>query len=77
MPSTLNVAATEYRPNAVASYIYNLAELGNSWYVASPKILDFAADDPQRQASLQLIDQITKQLSFSLNLIGIKTIEEL
>ncbi len=77
MPGVLKVAADEYRPNLVASYVYELAEAANRWYVASPKILELGLDDPARAASLRLIDQVTRQLAFGLNLLGIQTVEEL
>jgi arginyl-tRNA synthetase len=77
LPSVVKVAAAEYRPNLIASYVYDLSDLANRWYVASPKILELAPDDNRRAASLHLIDQVTKQLAFGLSLLGIKTVEEL
>jgi len=77
LPSVVQVAAAEYRPNLIASYVYDLADLANRWYVASPKILELAADDSRRAASLRLIDQVTTQLAFGLSLLGINAIEEL
>lgn len=77
MPGALKVAADEYRPNLVASYVYELAEAANRWYVASPKILELGSDDLGRAASLRLIDQVARQLAFGLDLLGIQTVEEL
>lgn len=77
LPSAVKVAAAEYRPNLIANYVYDLSDLANRWYVSSPKILELDQSDGRRSASLQLIDQVTKQLAFGLSLLGIETIEEL
>ena len=77
LPGVFEVAAAEYRPNLIATYVYDLSDLANRWYVASPKILELGLDDSRREASLLLIDQVTKQLAFGLSLLGISTVEEL
>ncbi len=76
-PGVIKVAAAEYRPNLIAAYVYNLSDVANRWYVASPKILELGQDDSRRAASLLLIDQVTTQLAFGLSLLGINTVEEL
>ena len=77
LPAAIAEATATYRPNVIASYTYELSDMANRWYVASPKLLDLPADDAYRLVSIALIERLTALHHFCLGLLGIETLEEL
>jgi arginyl-tRNA synthetase len=75
LPETLNEAASEYKPSTVASYLYGLAEVFSSFYNTCPVL---PADSPALRASrLLLCDLTARTLRLGLDLLGIRTIDQM
>ncbi len=68
LPETIGQAAAEYRPLAVASYVYDLAKRFNDFYHACP-VLHSA--EPVRTARLALTAATRQTLANGLGLLGI------
>jgi arginyl-tRNA synthetase len=75
LPETLDEAAAEYKPSTVASYLYALAESFSSFYNTCPVL---PADSPALRASrLLLCDLTARTLRLGLDLLGIRTIDQM
>jgi arginyl-tRNA synthetase len=74
-PETLDDAAAEYKPSTIASYLYRLAESFSSFYSTCPVL---PADSPALRASrLLLCDLTARTLRLGLDLLGIRTIDQM
>ncbi len=64
--------ATDYRPNILAAFLYELATRFNIFYQSLPVL---RAPEPQRSARLLLCDLTARLLQRGLDLLGIETLE--
>ncbi len=75
LPETLEDAAAEYKPNVIAGYLYALAETFSSFYNTC---LVLQADSATTRASrLVLCDLTARVLRQGLELLGIRTIDQM
>lgn len=73
-PFILEKVLKDYYPNNIADYLYNLASEANKFYHALPVL---KAKKGEREARLALIKTVSETLKTGLNLLGIKTLEEM
>jgi len=74
-PETLDDAAADFRPSMIAGYLYDLAETFSSFYNTCPVL---QADSPALRASrLVLCDITARTLRKGLELLGIRTIDQM
>ena len=74
-PESLELAAAEYKPNAVTSYLFELADGFSGFYNACP-VLQAPTDD-LRQSRLALCDLTARVIQKGLDLLGIATIPQM
>jgi len=68
-------AATDFLPNILANYLYNLAETVNAFYHAVPVMQE--ADEQKKQFRLVLVSASAQVLKNGLGLLGIEAPEEM
>jgi arginyl-tRNA synthetase len=74
-PETLVGAAIDYKPSDVASYLYALAETFSTFYNTCPVL---QADSPALRSSRLLLGDLTaRTLRQGLELLGIRTIDQM
>ncbi len=66
-------AASEFSPHYLCNYLFDLAQIFNSFYNKYP-ILNSSLE---RQFRLQLVEAVSSTLAKGLNLLGIKTLEKM
>lgn len=71
----LEAAAAEYKPNAITSYLWDLAKAYSGFYQTC-RVLD-AATPILRQSRLLLCDLTARTIRLGLELLGIKTVERM
>lgn len=71
---TIINAAQEYKPNILSNYLYELAQAFNSFY---NDVSVLRAPKEEKQRLLDLVDSTSQILKNGLNLLGIKTLEEM
>jgi arginyl-tRNA synthetase len=67
---TVVQAASAYRPNYLADYLYDLAQVYSSFYQTVPFL---KADEGVRESRVRLCDLVAKTLRLGLTLLGIET----
>jgi len=75
LPEIVEDAVKEYLPNVLTNYLYNLAGLINKFYHESPVMGE--TDEAKKNFRLGLIKKAKETLGQGLDLLGIKTIEEM
>lgn len=70
----LEAAATEYRPNFVCNYLYDLAGLFARFYESCPVL---KADEASRASRLALCDLTARVLRQGLEVLGIECLERM
>jgi arginyl-tRNA synthetase len=71
----LETAATDYRPNAITSYLWDLAKAYSSFFENCPVL---KAETPTlRQSRLLLCDLTARVIQRGLDLLGIRTLERM
>jgi arginyl-tRNA synthetase len=74
-PETLELAASELKPNILADYLFDLANAYSTFYQECPVL---KAESPERRDSrLALIDLTARTLRAGLSLLGIGVVEEM
>jgi arginyl-tRNA synthetase len=74
-PETLEESAAEYKPSAIASYLYGLAETFSSFFHNCPVL---QADSPAlRSSRLLLCDLTARTLRQGLDILGIRTVDQM
>ncbi len=73
-PEQIVKAAIEYKPNVIANYIYELAQLTNEYYHKFPILKEKAAIKNSR---LLLINSIKQVMLNSFNILNIKPLEKM
>lgn len=73
-PESLSRASREYNPSEIAKYAYELAGLLNDYY---HQVSIVNSEDKVKESRLSLLAAIAQTLKNSLNLLGIKIIEEM
>ena len=68
-------ALGHYRPNLLADYLYELAQLNSSFYQNLPKFLD--TDEGLRESRIKLCSLVAAILRRGLDLLGIRTPERI
>jgi arginyl-tRNA synthetase len=68
-------ALGHYRPNLLADYLYELAQLNSSFYQNLPKFLD--TDEGLRESRIKLCSLVAAVLRRGLDLLGIRTPERI
>ena len=69
-PATVRAAAENYRPNMLADYLYDLAQIYSSFYQNVPFL---KADRGVRESRIRLCRSTAETLKKGLELLGIKT----
>ena len=75
LPEVVEDALKDYLPNVLANYLYNLAGLINKFYHESPVMAE--KDEKVKNFRLGLIAKTKETLRQGLDLLGIKTLEEM
>lgn len=70
--TTIEAAAKNYRPNFLADYLYELAQLYSSFYQNVPFL---KAEDGIRESRIRLCALVARTLQTGLHLLGIRTPE--
>ena len=74
-PETLLMAATEYKPNIITSYLWDLAKAYSAFFEKCPVL---KAGTPElRDSRLLLCDVTARVIQKGLDLLGIRTIEQM
>jgi arginyl-tRNA synthetase len=74
-PEALQAAAVDYKPNAITSYLWDLAKSYSGFYQSAPVL---KAETPAlRQSRLLLCDLTARVIQKGLDLLGIRTIERM
>lgn len=71
----LTDAAKEYKPNILATYIFELAQKFNSFYNSVPVLK--ASSDSDREERLKIIETTTQVIKNGLSLLGVEVVEEM
>lgn len=74
-PEALEIAASEYKPNAITSYLWDLANAFSSFYDKCSVVN--AETEELKQSRLALCDVTARVLKQGLHLLGINTIEQM
>ena len=74
LSESLDIAAAEYKPNRITTYVYDLAQAYSRFYESCPVL---KADAPTRQSRLALCDLCARTIRHALDLLGITTIERM
>jgi len=74
-PEVVEQAAKSYSPNLVCNYIFELAQDFNSFYESVPVLKE--QDKNCRMARLALVESTAQVIKNGLNILGIKTLEEM
>lgn len=74
-PEALETAASEYKPNAITSYLWDLANAFSSFYDKCSVVN--AETEELKQSRLALCDVTARVLKQGLHLLGINTIEQM
>ena len=75
LPEILELAASEYKPNILTDYLFDLANKYSTFYDGCPVLK--AESDERRDSRLALCDLTARTLRFGLNLLGIETVERM
>ena len=67
-------AANNYRPNYLADYLYELAQIYSTFYQTVPFL---KAEEGVRESRVRLCDMVAKVLRTGLDLLGIETPERI
>jgi len=74
-PEVLDQAATEFKPNVLTDYLFDLANAYSTFYEECPVL---KAESPERRNSrLALIDLTARTIRSGLNLLGIGVVDEM
>jgi arginyl-tRNA synthetase len=71
---SIQAVANEYRPNLMCNYLYELAGLFAKFYESCPVL---KAGEPQRTTRLAICQLTAKVLKQGLDILGIKTLEQM
>ncbi|GBD35011.1 Arginine--tRNA ligase [bacterium HR36] len=75
LPEAVEVAANEYRPNAITAYLWELANAYSAVYQNHPVL--HAPDRTLRLSRLFLCDLTARTIRLGLGLLGIRTVEQM
>jgi arginyl-tRNA synthetase len=75
LPEVLQTAAAEYRPNLVTTYLWDLARAYSSFFENCPVLK--APTPAIRESRLLLCDLTARTVQLGLQLLGIRTIEQM
>jgi arginyl-tRNA synthetase len=75
LEDTLTVAASEYKPNLITSYLWDLAKTYSGFFQNCPVLK--AATPELRQSRLLLCDVTARVIQRCLDLLGIRTVERM
>lgn len=71
----VQICAENYLTNALAKYLYELANLANSFYESTPILSD--ENEERKSARLALIEKSADILKVGMSLLGVKTLEKI
>ncbi|MFA4831386.1 MAG: arginine--tRNA ligase [Patescibacteria group bacterium] len=74
-PEVTQTAAEQYDPSKIAKYLFDLAQLFNTFYHACPVLQ--AEEEEVRAFRLKLIGMVAQVMEKGLNLLGIEVVEEM
>lgn len=75
LPETLEAAANDYTPHVVTGYLWDLAKATSQFYGECPVLT--AESEELRQSRLLLADLVGRVIQKSLDLLGIRTVEQM
>jgi arginyl-tRNA synthetase len=75
LPETLELAASELKPNIVTDYLFSLANAFSAFFEDCPVLK--AESDERRLSRLALCDLTARTLKFGLGLLGIDVVERM
>lgn len=70
----LIIAAQEYKPNILSTYLYELAQKFNSFYNSVPVLI---ASEKDREQRLKIVEAASQILKNGLALLGVEVVEEM
>ena len=73
-PDVVKKAGASYDPSEIAKYLFDLAQLFNDYYHSIPVL---KAEPAIKLARLALSSAVQQVIANGLNLLGIKTIDEM
>jgi len=73
-PETLDRALSDYRPNVMAAYLFDLAQAFTAFYDACPVL---KSEEPTRTHRLRLCNVTARVIKKGLDLLGIETAERM
>jgi arginyl-tRNA synthetase len=71
----IELAASEYRPNHLTAYLFELANRYSTFFEECPVLK--AASDESRTSRLLLCDLTARTLRLGLDLLGIQVVEKM
>ena len=75
LPEALTAAAADFAPHLVTAYLWDVAKALSGFYEACPVLT--AGPDAVKQSRLQLVDLTGRVIRHALDLIGIRTVEQM
>ncbi len=75
LPETLQLAASELKPNILTDYLFSLANAFSTFYEECPVLK--AESDERRDSRLALCDLTARALKLGLGLLGIDVVERM
>jgi len=75
LPETLEKAALSYKPHLICNHLYSLCDKINSWYNSTPILKE--QNEVRKELLLELVEQMTDHIKFTLDLLAIEVLEEI
>ena len=75
LPETLELAASEWKPNILTDYLFDLANSFSTFFEECPVLKAESAE--RRDSRLALVDLTARTLKFGLDLLGIKVVDRM
>ncbi len=75
LESTILNISKNYKPHHLCSYLFELTSMINSWYAKHSVAGE--GDDNRKDALLHFVTKIINHLEYTINLLGIETVDEL
>jgi arginyl-tRNA synthetase len=75
LPETLELAASEWKPNILTDYLFDLANSFSTFFEECPVLKAESAE--RRDSRLALADLTARTLKFGLDLLGIKVVDRM
>jgi arginyl-tRNA synthetase len=74
LPDAIQATVAEFRPNLLAAYLYELSEKYSAFFRDCPVI---QSEGDLRTSRLMICEQVARTLRLGLELLGIRTVEQM